>query len=88
MAKRREADEELRDDVRSECVAFGVDEIVFHAAAAAEPKDDDDVIIYVRFGTAEGAARACERLNGRFFAKRRIDVAPFDEQRFAKRDLD
>ena len=44
--------------------------------------EDEAVRVFVEFGDVEGATRAVEGLDGRFFAKRRVKCVRYDERMY------
>jgi len=74
-------EEELTDDIWSECCRHGeVERIAIFAGLAAA---DADTRVAVRFQTLSAATSAVDALDGRFFAERTLH-ADFDDGSFAK----
>ena len=60
--------EELKEDVENECAKLGeVDRVVVYEA-------NEEGVISVRFRHEDAADACIQRMNGRFFSKRRIEA--------------
>ncbi|KAJ3295419.1 hypothetical protein HK104_002682 [Borealophlyctis nickersoniae] len=65
---------DLKEDVRTECEKFGeVTNVVLYDL-------EKDGVMTVRFKDVEGAIACIKKMNGRFFAGRRVEASHFDGQ--------
>ncbi|KAI9004180.1 hypothetical protein BC832DRAFT_592866 [Gaertneriomyces semiglobifer] len=85
MARVRDIDPSLNEEISEECSKFGrvlrvllyVDPVKQNRPGGLVP--DDEVEVYVQFADVESAKRAYEVMNRRFFAGRQILAGFFDE---------
>lgn len=70
-------DMDIKDDTEQECSKFGS---VLHCHVE---KQQPGGIVYVLFGTAEGASKAANHLHGRWFAGRTITIAYLEPDFYA-----
>ncbi|CAO1638657.1 unnamed protein product [Sympodiomycopsis kandeliae] len=80
MSKDEEVDEDLPEDIASECNKYGiVQRVALHAASGG---------CFVKFSGPAGAWKAVRELNGRFFGGSKIRVRYYDSERFERGQLD
>ena len=63
--------------------------LFFFCQEKQSEEEDAEVIvkIFVEFQTADGAKKAKEALNGRFFAGRRVQAAVYDQELYDNNDF-
>ncbi|GJN00873.1 hypothetical protein PR202_ga18095 [Eleusine coracana subsp. coracana] len=83
-----EVDDELEDEVASECAKYGtvLRVLIFEITQANFPPEEA-VRIFIQFERAEEATKAMIDLQGRFFGGRVVQATFFDEERFGKNEL-
>jgi len=89
MVGPEEIDEELEDEVTSECETYGtVDRVIIYQERQGEEEDAEILIkIFVEFGTPQAAEKAINSLNGRFFGGRIVKAELYDQGSFDVNDL-
>ena len=83
-----EVDDELEDEVASECAKFGTVTrvLIFEITQTGFPAEEA-VRIFIQFERAEEATKAMIDLQGRFFGGRVVQASFFDEERFGRNEL-
>ena len=83
-----EVDDELEDEVASECSKYGtvLRVLIFEITQANFPVDEA-VRIFVLFERTEESTKAVIDLEGRFFGGRVVRATFFDEERFERNEL-
>ena len=83
-----EVDDELEDEVASECAKYGtVSRVLIFEITQADFPVDEAVRIFIQFERAEEATKAMLDLQGRFFGGRVVQATFFDEERFGRNEL-
>lgn len=83
-----EVDDELEDEVASECGKYGtVTRVLIFEITEPDFPVTEAVRIFVQFDRAEQATKALVDLDGRFFGGRVVRASFYDEDRFNKNDL-
>ncbi|KAJ3311597.1 hypothetical protein HDU76_003091 [Blyttiomyces sp. JEL0837] len=83
-----EVDDDLEDETASECSKYGpVERCLIFEVPKGQVPPEEAVRIFVKFKSAQSAAMAQSKMNGRFFGGRSISALPFPEERFDKLDL-
>ena len=83
-----EVDDELEDEVASECAKYGtVTNVIIFEVTEAEFPVTEAVRIFVQFERSEQATKALVDLDGRFFGGRVVRAGFYDEDRFAACEL-
>ncbi|CAA6669930.1 unnamed protein product [Spirodela intermedia] len=85
---RNMVDDELEDEVASECSKYGVVTrvLIFEITEANFPHDEA-VRIFVQFERSEETTKAFVDLDGRFFGGRVVKASFYDEERFGRTEL-
>ncbi|KAK4684536.1 splicing factor 45, partial [Tremellales sp. Uapishka_1] len=84
-----EVDEELSDEIGTECSNYGiVERVVLHLVEPPPPEPQDCLRIFIVFSGLAGAWKAAKSLDGRYFGGRKIRAMYFDEKRFDDGDRD
>lgn len=83
-----EVDDELEDEVASECSKYGVVTrvLIFEITETNFPHDEA-VRIFVQFERPEETTKAFVDLDGRFFGGRVVKASFYDEERFGRTEL-
>eukprot|EP00741_Cyanophora_paradoxa_P004293 tig00000792_g4167.t1 len=84
-----EVDPDLQAETAEECQKYGrVDTCkVFEVTDGSVPPEEA-VRIFVKFFAPESATKALNELNGRYFGGRMVRASYFDEERFARNELE
>ncbi|KAL6839679.1 hypothetical protein ACP4OV_030618 [Aristida adscensionis] len=83
-----EVDDELEDEVASECAKYGtVLRVLIFEITQTDFPADEAVRIFIQFERAEEATKAMIDLQGRFFGGRVVQASFFDEERFGRNEL-
>ncbi|XP_078438105.1 D111/G-patch domain-containing protein [Wolffia australiana] len=83
-----EVDDELEDEVASECAKYGaVTRVLIFEITEASFPHDEAVRIFIQFERPEETTKAFVDLDGRFFGGRIVKAAFYDEDRFARTEL-
>lgn len=83
-----EVDDELEDEVGSECAKYGtVTRVLIFEITEASFPSDEAVRIFVQFERSEETTKALVDLDGRFFGGRVVRATFYEEERFNKNDL-
>ncbi|WVZ82423.1 hypothetical protein U9M48_029689 [Paspalum notatum var. saurae] len=83
-----EVDDELEDEVASECAKYGtVSRVLIFEITQADFPADEAVRIFIQFERAEEATKAMIDLQGRFFGGRVVQATFFDEEKFGRNEL-
>ncbi|XP_064979216.1 DNA-damage-repair/toleration protein DRT111, chloroplastic-like isoform X1 [Musa acuminata AAA Group] len=83
-----EVDDELEDEVASECTKYGtVTRVLIFEITEANFPTDEAVRIFVQFERSEEATKALIDLDGRFFGGRVVHASFYDEERFGNNEL-
>lgn len=83
-----EVDDELEDEVASECQKYGnVTRVLIFEITEANFPTDEAVRIFVQFERSEFTTKALIDLDGRFFGGRVVRASFYDEEKFAKNEL-
>ncbi|RCV20573.1 hypothetical protein SETIT_4G067300v2 [Setaria italica] len=83
-----EVDDELEDEVASECAKYGtVTRVLIFEITQADFPAEEAVRIFIQFERAEEATKALIDLQGRFFGGRLVQSSFFDEERFGRNEL-
>jgi len=74
---------EICEDIKDECVKYGeVLELKIPRPTGGSRQSNGIGKIYIKYDTADTAAKAMQALAGRKFADRTVVVAPFEEELF------
>jgi len=86
MVSRGEVDADLEDETADECRKYGAVQrcTILTLPASSGARDEEAVRIFVQFGEVDGAKRAVQGLQGRYFGKRRVECVFYDEGRFVQ----
>lgn len=89
MVDASELDEELEDEVTSECSKYGsVDRVVIYQEKQGTEDDADIIVkIFVTFKSSSEAEAAVKSLDGRWFGGKMIKAEVYDEAKFDNNDL-
>eukprot|EP01006_Ploeotia_vitrea_P020043 TRINITY_DN52291_c0_g1_i1.p1 TRINITY_DN52291_c0_g1~~TRINITY_DN52291_c0_g1_i1.p1 ORF type:complete len:401 (-),score=55.77 TRINITY_DN52291_c0_g1_i1:27-1229(-) len=89
MVGPNEVDDELIGETKDECQAkYGaVEECNIHVVKKKGIHPCEAVRLFVKFSSIENAVKALVDLDGRFFAKRQVVAAFFDQSRYESGDL-
>ncbi|GLJ08100.1 hypothetical protein SUGI_0081310 [Cryptomeria japonica] len=83
-----EVDDELEDEVASECAKYGtVTRVLIFEITEPDFPTDEAVRIFVQFERSEQTTKALIDLDGRFFGGRVVHASFYDEDRFSKNEL-
>ncbi|KAK9267609.1 hypothetical protein L1049_010040 [Liquidambar formosana] len=83
-----EVDDELEDEVASECAKYGtVTRVLIFEITEPNFPVDEAVRIFVQFERSEETTKALIDLDGRFFGGRVVRASFYDEDRFGKNEL-
>ena len=83
-----EVDDELEDEVASECAKYGtVTRVLIFEITEANFPHEEAVRIFVQFERAEETTKALVDLDGRFFGGRIVKAIFYDEDRFGRTEL-
>lgn len=82
-----EADEDLKEETAEEAGRFGKLKSIVIKEVPGAP-DNEAVRIFLEFAKNESAAKAYSHMNGRYFGGRVVKARFYDEERFAKGDLE
>lgn len=83
-----EVDDELEDEVASECAKYGtVTRVLIFEITETNFPSEEAVRIFIQFERSEEATKALVDLEGRFFGGRIVRATFFDEERFGRNDL-
>ncbi|RLN11212.1 splicing factor 45 [Panicum miliaceum] len=83
-----EVDDELEDEVASECAKYGtVTRVLIFEITQTDFPAEEAVRIFIQFERAEEATKAMIDLQGRFFGGRVVQASFFDEERFGRNEL-
>lgn len=83
-----EVDDELEDEVASECEKYGtVTRVLIFEITEVNFPVDEAVRIFVQFERSEETTKALVDLDGRFFGGRVVRASFYDEDRFGKNEL-
>ncbi|KAI0498859.1 hypothetical protein KFK09_019757 [Dendrobium nobile] len=83
-----EVDDELEDEVASECSKYGtVTRVLIFEITEPNFPADEAVRIFVQFERTEETTKALIDLDGRYFGGRVVRAAFYDEERFGKNEL-
>lgn len=83
-----EVDDELEDEVGSECAKYGtVTRVLIFEITEPNFPADEAVRIFVQFERSEETTKALVDLDGRYFGGRVVRATFYDEDRFGKNEL-
>lgn len=83
-----EVDDELEDEVASECAKYGtVTRVLIFEITEPDFPADEAVRIFVQFERSEQTTKALIDLDGRFFGGRVVKATFYDEDRFNRNEL-
>ncbi|KAJ0080753.1 hypothetical protein Patl1_11310 [Pistacia atlantica] len=83
-----EVDDELEEEVGSECAKYGtVTRVLIFEITEPNFPVDEAVRIFVQFERSEETTKALIDLDGRFFGGRVVRASFYDEERFGKNEL-
>ncbi|XP_068656808.1 DNA-damage-repair/toleration protein DRT111, chloroplastic-like [Aristolochia californica] len=83
-----EVDDELEDEVASECSKYGtVTRVLIFEITEPDFPADEAVRIFVQFERSEETTKGLVDLDGRFFGGRVVHATFYDEERFGKNEL-
>ncbi|KAJ4798671.1 DNA-damage-repair/toleration protein [Rhynchospora pubera] len=83
-----EVDDELEDEVASECAKYGtVTRVLIFEITETNFPSEEAVRIFIQFERSEEATKALVDLEGRFFGGRVVRACFYDEDRFGRNDL-
>ncbi|XP_015883069.2 DNA-damage-repair/toleration protein DRT111, chloroplastic [Ziziphus jujuba] len=83
-----EVDDELEDEVGSECAKYGtVTRVLIFEITEPNFPVDEAVRIFVQFERSEETTKALIDLDGRYFGGRVVRASFYDEERFGKNEL-
>lgn len=83
-----EVDDELEDEVASECQKYGtVTRVLIFEITEPNFPTDEAVRIFVQFERSEWTTKALIDLDGRFFGGRTVRASFYDEEKFGKNEL-
>ncbi|KAL1359393.1 hypothetical protein HN51_004711 [Arachis hypogaea] len=83
-----EVDDELEEEVGSECAKYGtVTRVLIFEITEPNFPTDEAVRIFVQFERSEETTKALIDLNGRYFGGRVVQASFYDEEKFGKNEL-
>ncbi|GLT34136.1 hypothetical protein SLA2020_086730 [Shorea laevis] len=83
-----EVDDELEDEVGSECAKYGtVTRVLIFEITEPNFPTDEAVRIFVQFERSEETTKAFVDLDGRYFGGRIVKASFYDEEKFSKNEL-
>ncbi|CAM8929995.1 hypothetical protein QQ045_021960 [Rhodiola kirilowii] len=83
-----EVDDDLEDEVASECAKYGtVTRVLIFEVVDPNFPADEAVRIFIQFERSEETTKAFVDLDGRFFGGRVVHAAFYSEERFSKNEL-
>lgn len=83
-----EVDDELEDEVGSECAKYGtVTRVLIFEITEPNFPTDEAVRIFVQFERSEETTKALVDLDGRYFGGRIVRATFYDEDKFSKNEL-
>lgn len=83
-----EVDDELEDEVGSECAKYGtVTRVLIFEITEPNFPTDEAVRIFVQFERSEETTKALIDLDGRYFGGRVVRASFYDEEKFGKNEL-
>ncbi|KAK7317932.1 hypothetical protein RJT34_02569 [Clitoria ternatea] len=83
-----EVDDELEDEVGSECAKYGtVTRVLIFEITEPNFPADEAVRIFVQFERSEETTKALIDLDGRYFGGRVVRASFYDEEKFSKNEL-
>lgn len=83
-----EVDDELEDEVGSECAKYGtVTRVLIFEITEPNFPTDEAVRIFVQFERSEETTKALVDLDGRYFGGRTVRATFYDEDKFSKNEL-
>ncbi|XP_057971876.1 DNA-damage-repair/toleration protein DRT111, chloroplastic [Malania oleifera] len=83
-----EVDDELEDEVGSECTKYGtVTRVLIFEITEPNFPTEEAVRIFVQFERSEETTKALIDLDGRYFGGRVVHASFYDEERFSKNEL-
>lgn len=83
-----EVDDELEDEVASECTKYGtVTRVLIFEITEPDFPSEEAVRIFVQFERSEETTKALVDLNGRFFGGKVVQASFYDEERFGRNEL-
>ncbi|XP_042420848.1 DNA-damage-repair/toleration protein DRT111, chloroplastic-like [Zingiber officinale] len=83
-----EVDDELEDEVASECTKYGtVTRVLIFEITEPNFPVEEAVRIFVQFERSEGATKSLIDLDGRFFGGRVVRASFYDEEKFGNNEL-
>ncbi|XP_021751170.1 DNA-damage-repair/toleration protein DRT111, chloroplastic-like [Chenopodium quinoa] len=83
-----EVDDELEEEVGSECAKYGtVTRVLIFEITESNFPSDEAVRIFVQFERSEETTKALVDLDGRFFGGRVVRATFYDEEKFGKNEL-
>ncbi|TQD68786.1 hypothetical protein C1H46_045681 [Malus baccata] len=83
-----EVDDELEDEVASECAKYGtVTRVLIFEITEPNFPVDEAVRIFIQFERSEETTKALVDLDGRYFGGRVVRASFYDEERFGNNEL-
>jgi splicing factor 45 len=83
-----EVDDELEDEVGSECAKYGtVTRVLIFEITEPNFPTDEAVRIFVQFERSEETTKALVDLDGRYFGGRTVRATFYDKDKFSKNEL-
>jgi len=89
MVGAEEVDESLEEEIEEECKKYGdVDNVIIYNERQSEEEDAEVFVkIFVEFSNSNGAKKAKDSLNGRFFGGRHIRAEVYDQIMYEEQDF-
>merc|ERR1712168_392668 len=89
MVGHEDVDESLQDEIEEECTKFGeVDNVLIYQERQSEEDDAEIIIkIFVEFSNPNGAKKAKDSLNGRYFGGRHVRADIYDQIMYEEQDF-